>query len=196
MNMSTNLNIDKQASDKLTTSSASGPSSATGPSSASGPSPSPDTGLSPSLGASNKAAPLTHQYAAFIESASSLDLPAEASQRAVTGFIDTIGTMIAGRHEPVVGIVREWLGAGSAAQGPAASSILFSSEKASAEVAAWINGAAAHALDFDDVALGGHPSTVLVPAILAEAQRLNSSGRDCLPNGTGHCRIVCRRPCC
>jgi len=174
MNMSTNLNIDKQASDKLTTSSATGPSPASGPS----PCPSPGTGLSPSLGASNKAAPLTHQYAVFIESASSLELPAEASQRAVTGFIDTIGTMIAGRHEPVVGIVREWLGAGSAAQGPAASSILFSSEKASAEVAAWINGAAAHALDFDDVALGGHPSTVLVPAILAEAQRLNSSGRD------------------
>ena len=43
---------------------------------------------------------------------------------------------------------------------------------ASSEAAAWINGAAAHALDFDDVALGGHPSTVLVPAILAEAQRL------------------------
>ncbi len=114
--MSTNLNIDKQASDKLTTSSATGPSPASGPS----PCPSPGTGLSPSLGASNKAAPLTHQYAAFMESASSLDLPAEASQRAVTGFIDTIGTMIAGRHEPVVGIVREWLGAGSAAQGPAA----------------------------------------------------------------------------
>jgi len=93
--MSTNLNIDKQASDKLTTSSASGLSSATGPSPASGPSPSPDTGLSPSLGASNKAAPLTHQYAVFIESASSLELPAEASQRAVTGFIDTIGTISA-----------------------------------------------------------------------------------------------------
>jgi 2-methylcitrate dehydratase PrpD len=125
-----------------------------------------------------KASALTQQYARFIESAASLELPEEASQRAITGFIDTIGTMIAGRNEPVVGIVREWLGAGSAAQGPAASSVLFGSEQASAEVAAWINGAAAHALDFDDVALGGHPSTVLVPAILAEAQRLNRSGRD------------------
>jgi ABC-type dipeptide/oligopeptide/nickel transport system permease subunit len=34
---------------------------------------------------------------------------------------------------------------------------------------AWINGTAAHALDYDDVGLRGHPSTVLVPAILAEA---------------------------
>ncbi|NDA92165.1 MAG: MmgE/PrpD family protein [Betaproteobacteria bacterium] len=131
----------------------------------------------------HKASALTQQYASFIESAASLELPDEASQRAITGFIDTIGTMIAGRDEPVVGIVREWLGTGSAAQGSAAqglaaSSVLMGSERASAEVAAWINGAAAHALDFDDVALGGHPSTVLVPAIMAEAQRLNRSGRD------------------
>ena len=65
--MSINFNIDKQVSDKLTTSSASGPSSATGPS--------PDTGLSPSLEASNKAAPLTHQYAAFIEALHHLNYP-------------------------------------------------------------------------------------------------------------------------
>jgi 2-methylcitrate dehydratase PrpD len=44
--------------------------------------------------------------------------------------------------------------------------------------AALVNGTAAHALDFDDVALRGHPSTVLVPAILAEAETLDVSGRD------------------
>ena len=42
--------------------------------------------------------------------------------------------------------------------------------------AAWINGAAAHALDYDDVALRGHPSAVLVPAILAEAESLKATG--------------------
>ena len=42
--------------------------------------------------------------------------------------------------------------------------------------AAWINGAAAHALDYDDVALRGHPSAVLVPAILAEGSRCKASG--------------------
>ncbi len=131
---------------------------------------------SPSTG--GKAAALTQQYASFIAHAASITVPPEAAQRAITGFIDTIGTMIAGRDEPVVGLVRQWLGAGSAAQGPANSSVLLGREMASSEVAAWINGAAAHALDFDDVALGGHPSTVLVPAILAEAQRLNSSGSD------------------
>ena len=42
--------------------------------------------------------------------------------------------------------------------------------------AAWINGTAAHALDYDDVALRGHPSTVLVPAILAEGESLGATG--------------------
>jgi len=34
----------------------------------------------------------------------------------------------------------------------------------------WINGTAGHALDYDDVGVRGHPSTVLVPTILAEAE--------------------------
>ncbi|MBN8478305.1 MAG: MmgE/PrpD family protein, partial [Burkholderiales bacterium] len=34
----------------------------------------------------------------------------------------------------------------------------------------------AHALDYDDVALGGHPSTVLVPAVLAAAEAADASG--------------------
>src|SRR5690606_34228890 len=36
--------------------------------------------------------------------------------------------------------------------------------------AALVNGMAAHILDYDDVALDGHPSAVLVPAILAQAE--------------------------
>mgnify|MGYP000555957445 CR=1 FL=1 len=37
-----------------------------------------------------------------------------------------------------------------------------------------------YALDFDDVALSGHPSTVLVPAIMAESYILQSSGKEAL----------------
>ena len=39
-----------------------------------------------------------------------------------------------------------------------------------------INGVAGHALDYDDVALAGHPSTVLVPAVLAEGEATGASG--------------------
>jgi len=43
--------------------------------------------------------------------------------------------------------------------------------------AAWINGTAAHALDLDDVSQRGeHPSAVMVPAILAEAETMGASG--------------------
>jgi len=64
--------------------------------------------------------------------------------------------------------------------GPGEAALYFSSERGPAPEAAWINGTAAHALDYDDVALRGHPSTVLVPAILAEGEALDASGRDML----------------
>jgi 2-methylcitrate dehydratase PrpD len=64
---------------------------------------------------------------------------------------------------------------------PGQANLYFSPKRTSAPAAAWINGTASHALDYDDVALKGcHPSAVLVPAILAEAQALNRSGRDML----------------
>ena len=62
----------------------------------------------------------------------------------------------------------------------AEASLLLGPRKAASADAALVNGAAGHALDFDDVALGGHPSTVLVPAILAEGERLDASGADAL----------------
>jgi 2-methylcitrate dehydratase PrpD len=55
---------------------------------------------------------------------------------------------------------------------------VFGKTTAAAPEAAWINATAAHALDFDDVALRGHPSAVLVPAILAEAQAIGASGKE------------------
>jgi 2-methylcitrate dehydratase PrpD len=50
----------------------------------------------------------------------------------------------------------------------------------SAPDAALVNGVAAHVLDYDDVALAGHPSAVLVPAILAEGWTLDSSGKEAI----------------
>jgi 2-methylcitrate dehydratase PrpD len=46
--------------------------------------------------------------------------------------------------------------------------------------AALVNGAAAHALDFDDCSttMGGHPSAPVVPAVLALAEEIGASGSD------------------
>ncbi len=118
---------------------------------------------------------LTASVGRFIADLSPNRIPEAAMQVARLGFIDCIGTMIAGRAEDAVGILRTTL---APASGP--SSLMFSAATAPAPEAAWINGVAAHALDYDDVALRGHPSTVLVPAILAEAEALDASGLDML----------------
>jgi len=118
-------------------------------------------------------APLTKALGQFVADLSPNRLPEEAARVARMGFIDCIGTMIAGRDEDSVRILTETLAPGD---GPA--TLTFGTRKAPAPEAAWINGTAAHALDYDDVALRGHPSTVLVPAILAEAEHLGASGAD------------------
>ena len=105
-------------------------------------------------------------------------VPMDVAAVIESGFIDTTATMIAGRSEPVVDIVKEHLSDRIAQRGE--SSVLFGVARAAAADAALINGTAAHALDFDDVALGGHPSTVLVPALLAEGEALGASGAELL----------------
>ncbi len=82
-----------------------------------------------------------------------------------TGFADCVGTMIAGSIEDPPKLLEKAL---SPPAGDA--SLYLVGRRVPAPEAAWINGAAAHALDYDDVALRGHPSAVLVPAILAEAR--------------------------
>ena len=56
--------------------------------------------------------------------------------------------------------------------------VLASGERTQAVQAALINGTAAHALDYDDVAdsIKGHPSAVLVPTVLAVAEEVGASG--------------------
>ncbi len=102
----------------------------------------------------------------------------EAARIVRSGFIDTSATMIAGRNEAVVRIVRDFVTARRSVATEAR--LLFTRERAAAADAALVNATAAHALDYDDVAIGGHPSTVLVPALLAEGERLNASGADAL----------------
>jgi 2-methylcitrate dehydratase PrpD len=116
---------------------------------------------------------LTRSLGQFVADLSPSRLPEEAVRVARLGYIDCIGTMIAGRREDCVRILTEVL---APADGPA--TLTFGKAKSTAPEAAWINGTAAHALDYDDVGLRGHPSTVLVPAILAEAEALGSSGAD------------------
>ena len=116
---------------------------------------------------------LTQQLGRFVANLSFEKLPPEAVEIARTGFIDTIATMIAGAHDEAPQLLRKGLD-----PAPGAATLYFSGETATAPEAAWINGTAGHALDYDDVGCRGHISTVLVPAILAEAETLGLGGRE------------------
>ena len=121
---------------------------------------------------------LTQALAAYVAEPTFGDDEQAACDIAKTGFIDVLATMMAGCDEPVVGIVRTHIGSGnSPAEAPV---VPFTGAMLPTAQAACINGVAAHALDFDDVALSAHTSTVLVPAIMAEGHLLNVSGREAL----------------
>lgn len=119
------------------------------------------------------AMPLTQELGGFVAGLTYEKLPKEAVEIARTGFTDTIATMIAGAHDPASQLLRKGL---APAAGPA--SLYFSGDTSAAPEAAWINGTAGHALDYDDVGCRGHVSTVLAPAILAEAETLGLGGKE------------------
>jgi aconitate decarboxylase len=100
------------------------------------------------------------------------DIPAPALDTVKRGFIDCVGVMFAGRDEPVVRVLLETFAFPASKE----SKILFDKGQTSSAEAALVNATAGHALDYDDVAIDGHPSVVLVPAVLAEGERLGASG--------------------
>ncbi|MBW7848748.1 MAG: MmgE/PrpD family protein [Bacteroidales bacterium] len=91
-------------------------------------------------------------------------------------ILDWFGCALAGSREPLSHILRAEAATESAA--PRASFIGFDM-RGSPRWAALINGAAGHALDYDDVneAMSGHPTAAILPAILALAESEGSSGR-------------------
>jgi len=120
---------------------------------------------------------LTAELGHFVSALTLKDIPPEAQAVAKTGFTDCFGVMVAGARDPVVALLdREMAGSDSKAQ----ASLVPSLKKRNVEDAALVNGAAAHVLDYDDVTLDGHPSAVLVPAIIAQGEVLGASGAELL----------------
>src|SRR5687768_12595799 len=119
---------------------------------------------------------LTQDLGAFVARVAVEGVPDEARQIAKTGFIDCIATMVAGSHEEATATIAAAL----APLPPGKAQLWLGTTRTSASEAALVNGVAAHALDYDDVALRGHPSAALVPAILAVGQELGSPGAQLL----------------
>jgi 2-methylcitrate dehydratase PrpD len=117
---------------------------------------------------------LTRQIAEFAAAASRQPLDADVIDIVKTGFVDTAGVVLAGKNEAVVANLLRFIARHGAC--PADASLLFGSARTSTRDAALVNATSGHALDYDDVAFCGHPSVVLVPALLAEGERLGASG--------------------
>jgi 2-methylcitrate dehydratase PrpD len=127
------------------------------------------------------AVPVTEQLAEFAICSDLGDAAPDLLHAATRAFIDTIGVAIAGASDISVNALVQsidptWTPPGSGAV------CLGTGYSTTPVHAALINGTAGHALDFDDhlSEVNGHPSVVLVPALLALGQSLNVSGRQVL----------------
>jgi aconitate decarboxylase len=117
---------------------------------------------------------LTSELGGFVASLKGSDVPPQATGAIRRGMADCVGVSFASLQEPVLahalatvshsasGEARLWTHGGFASSGDAA----------------FVNAVAGHALDFDDTGLDGHPSVVLAPVVLAEAQRLGRPWSD------------------
>lgn len=99
-----------------------------------------------------------------------------ARRTVVDAIADTIGCIHAGWRDPVcdktLKVATNW-GSGDA-------TVLASPVKLAAPSAAFVNGTAAHALDYDDYEVIGttHNSAAILPALLALAETRGHSGRE------------------
>jgi 2-methylcitrate dehydratase PrpD len=120
---------------------------------------------------------LEAQLAAFVADVTYDDLPTEAVRTAERCYLDTLGVAVAGASSPPGRTAAGLLDAAGSGGGEA--TVLGHGTGASATDAAFANGTAAHALDFDDMTPTiGHPSPPLVPAALAVGELTAATGRD------------------
>jgi 2-methylcitrate dehydratase PrpD len=104
-------------------------------------------------------------------------IPPAVRARARTCVTDTMGVALAGAVTAAAGHARA-LADETAADG--ACTALAAARRYDACSAAFVNGTAAHALDFDDNCYAGfvHGSAVIVPALLAVGERQDATGAD------------------
>ena len=104
------------------------------------------------------------------------DIPSSVRHCARRCVIDTVGVAIAGSNTRVAQLAHRF--ANSAADERFSAKAFGAAGRFAATTAAFVNGVAAHALDFDDNCYAGfvHGSAVVVPAAFAVAQDLDASG--------------------
>ena len=120
----------------------------------------------------------TARIARFVVETEFKKIPSEAVKMAKTAMLDCLGVALAGSKESSARICAEIARQEHAKE---ESSVIGQGFKSSAMHAAFANGTAAHALDFDhSFTLMGQPTAPIIPAIISLGESLGASGRRCL----------------
>jgi 2-methylcitrate dehydratase PrpD len=118
----------------------------------------------------------------FIAETNYKHLPKEAIHIAKRAILDCIGVTIAGSKEPGPKILAEHIRSMGAS---AEAGVVCGGFQTCADLSAWANGTAGHALDYDDtfpnaVGYNFHPTAPILPAVLALGEKMDASGSDVL----------------
>ncbi len=137
---------------------------------------------------------LTRQLAERIAGSEPLK-DTRAVEAARAGVLDWLASTLAARDDAgAAGIIAALgIGAGGTA-GNGRSSVPGRPERLAALDAALVNGYLSHALDYDDVheSVRGHPSAVILSALLAEAEERGAAGADFLAAYIVGVEAMCR----
>ena len=142
-------------------------------------------------GTANQAAQVTDALSRAARDIRFEELPSDVVFLARQCLLDWFGVTLAGSREPLTEILRsEVLEQG----GHPRATLVGSGERVSIQQAALVNGAASHALDYDDVQLtmSGHPTVPVAPALLALAEAQQSPGRDVIAAFVAGIEMECR----
>ncbi len=121
--------------------------------------------------------PLTHDLAARIVAADFGDLPEDAVIASKNAILDTVGVILAGAaSEPTKAVTA----AADVDKSGGPCLVMGGGFRTTMLDAAFVNGTASHALDFDDCnnTLGGHPTVPILPGLWAFGETLQASGKD------------------
>ena len=120
----------------------------------------------------------TEKIAKFIIDTGYADIPRDAVDKAKRTALDCLGASLAGVSETISQAITGYV---TKLGGPPQASVFGAGIKVSVPDATLANGSIAHALDYDDCGVKiGHPSVLVLPAVLSLGEQLGASGQDIL----------------
>jgi 2-methylcitrate dehydratase PrpD len=134
---------------------------------------------------------LTNTLAERARTLTYADIPPEVRVWARQCVLDYLACTLAGSQDELSAILLAELADQGGTQ---AATIVGRRMHLPSASAALVNGASSHALDYDDVnlAMPGHPSVAILPALLALAEERGSSGADMLTAFVAGYELQCR----